>query len=228
MKKERIDILLKEASNPGTVVSSWERGFLESVQRQLSQGSRSLSPKQLDIVHRVEAKIEKALKGDSEWEAQWTDEKASDFKTACNYYESACRAPGGGVRYYSQILDWAIANPDKIPPVHYYKKVVENKYAQKIINGLKMAPKYVAGSTVQLRSTARQSLSYLDWQAFKDLPLFVIEPTNRAHSAAAGCRIYSLLSSTSAAMLEIEERWIKKWKTPKTPTKTSSTKDSPF
>ena len=211
MKKERIDILLKEASNPGTVVSSWERGFLESVQRHLA-AYRFLSPKQLDIVHRVEAKIE----------------KASDFKTACNYYESACRAPGGGVRYYSQILDWAIANPDKIPPVHYYKKVVENKYAQKIINGLKMAPKYVAGSTVQLRSTARQSLSYLDWQAFKDLPLFVIEPTNRAHSAAAGCRIYSLLSSTSAAMLEIEERWIKKWKTPKTPTKTSSTKDSPF
>jgi len=225
MKKERVDILLKEASSPGSVVSSWEQGFLESVQRQLSGSRGALSPKQLDIIHRVEAKVEKALRGDPEWEAQWTDEKASDFKAACYYYENV---PPGSVRYYSQILDWAIANPDKVPSARHYKKVVENKYAQKIINGLKMAPKYVAGSTVQLRSTARQAMSYSEWHAFKNLPLFVIEPTNRAYSAAAGCRIYSLLSSTSAEMLEVEERWIKKWKTPKTPTKTNSSEDCRF
>ena len=184
--KERVDILLKRASSPGSVISSWEQGFLESVQRQLSSKSpRALSSKQLDIVHRVEAKVEKDLRGDSEFKAQWTDEKASDFKTACDYYNAP--AEPYGIRYYSHILDWAIANPDKVPPAHYYKKVVENKYAQKII-----------------------------------------EPTSRAISAAAGCRIYSLLSSTSAEMLEVEERWIKKWKTPKTPTKTSSSEDCRF
>tara|TARA_R110000822_G_scaffold21579_3_gene68146 strand:+ start:341 stop:1021 length:681 start_codon:yes stop_codon:yes gene_type:complete len=225
--KERVDILLKRASSPGSVISSWEQGFLESVQRQLSSKSpRALSSKQLDIVHRVEAKVEKDLRGDSEFKAQWTDEKASDFKTACDYYNAP--AEPYGIRYYSHILDWAIANPDKVPPAHYYKKVVENKYAQKIINALKMAPKYPSGAVVMLRSTARQSLSYGQWQNFKNLPLFVIEPTSRAISAAAGCRIYSLLSSTSAEMLEVEERWIKKWKTPKTPTKTNSSEDCRF
>ena len=88
--KERVDILLKRASSPGSVISSWEQGFLESVQRQLSSKSpRALSSKQLDIVHRVEAKVEKDLRGDSEFKAQWTDEKASDFKTACDYYNAA-------------------------------------------------------------------------------------------------------------------------------------------
>jgi len=221
MKKERIATLIEKVEKLNGTVSAWEGRFLDSVREQIDKG-RTLSHKQLDIVHRVEAKVEKALKGDPEWEAQWTDEKASDFKTACTYYNNA------PVRYYSYILDWALANPDKVPPAHYYKKVVENKYAQKIINGLKLAPKYPAGETVMLRSNARQSLGYSEWQNFKNLPLFVIEATTRAVSAAAGCRIYSLLSSTSAEMLEVEERWIKKWKAPKAPTKTSSYEDCPF
>ena len=221
MKKERIANLIDKAEKLNGMVSAWEQRFLDSVQQQVGKG-RSLSSKQLDIVHRVEAKIKKALKGDPEWEAQWNEDKAWAFKVACNYYDSA------PVRYYSQVLDWALANPDKIPPAHYYKKVVENKYAQKIINGLKNAPKYPAGETVMLRANARQALGYRQWNSFKNLPLFVIEPTNRAIHAAAGCLIYSLLSSTSAEMLEVEERWIKKWKVPKTPTKASTYEDCPF
>tara|TARA_R110000824_G_scaffold35790_3_gene111797 strand:- start:2490 stop:3176 length:687 start_codon:yes stop_codon:yes gene_type:complete len=222
--KERVDILLKKASKPGTVISSWEQGFLESVQRQLSgarRGGAALSPKQVDIVHRVEAKVEKALKGDPQWEASWNEEKAWAWKIACNYYDES------RPRYYGNIVDRAKANPDKIPSSRDYKKVVENKYAQKIISALKEEPKYLAGSTVMLRSTARQSLPYREWHGFKNVPLFVIEPTARAISAAAGCRIYLLLSSTSASTVEVEERYIKKWKAPKSTKKTGTYPEKP-
>ena len=211
--KERIENLIKKVNVAGGVVSvsSWEQGFLESVHRQLQSGRRALSGKQLDIVHRVEAKIEKALKGDPEWEAQWDEDKAWAWKTACNYYNA------GTPRYYSNILDWAAANPDKTPSHAWYQKVVENKYAQKIINALRAEPKYNAGMTVTMRANGRAGLSYYDWNAMKGIPLFVIEATDRAVTAAVGCRIYKVLSSVAMTTYEVEERFIKKWKEPKTP-----------
>ena len=57
MKPERIQKLIEQCEDMGALISHWERGFLESVQKQVSRG-RTLSSKQVDIVHRVEAKIE--------------------------------------------------------------------------------------------------------------------------------------------------------------------------
>ena len=221
MKPERIQKLMKQCEELGALISDWERGFLESVQRQVTRG-RTLSTKQVDVVHRVEAKVEKALKGDPEWEANWTPEMARDFKIAVGYYNST------DIRYHPQILNWAEVNPDAIPPRSFYKKLVENKYAQKIINGVNSTPKYPAGASVMLRANARDGVSYTVWNKLRESLLFVIEPTDRAVSPAAGCRIYSLLSSTSAEMFEIEERWIKKYREPKTPTKTNTSEDHPF
>ena len=208
MKLDRIQKLIHQCDDLETLISPWERGFLDSVLQQIHRG-RTLSAKQVDVVHRVEAKIEKALKGDPEWEAEWTEEKARDFKIAVAYYNSSV------VRYYGQILDWSANNPKAIAPRDFYKKLVENKYAQKIIKGVTSAPKYDVGSSVMLRSNARNGVSYNKWSLLKDTLLFVIEPTQRAVNAAAGCRIYSILPSNSHEIVEIEERYIKKWKQPK-------------
>ena len=221
MKLDRIQKLIQQCDDLGALISPWEQGFLESVMQQISKG-RTLSTKQVDVVHRVEAKIEKATKGDPEWEAEWSEEKARDFKIAVNYYDSS------DVRYYSQILDWAIANPDAIVPRSFYKKLVENKYAQKIINAVTSIPKYDAGSSVMLRATARQGVDYNIWNKLRDTLLFVIEPTGRAVNAAAGCRIYSILPSQSHEVVEIEERYLKKWKQPKKSTTPAEDEFIPF
>ena len=221
MKLERIETLLKKCDDMGALISRWEVGFLESVRRQISRG-RTLSTKQVAVVHRVESKIEKVADGDPEWEAEWTAAMARDFKIAYNYYNSS------KVRYHSQILDWVSDNPDVTPPRNFYKKLVENKYAQKIINAIVSTPKYAAGSSVMLRANARSGVSYSIWSKLKDTLLFVVEPTNRAVNPAAGCRIYSLLSSTSSELFEIEERWIKKYRVPKKSTKTSTSENTPF
>jgi hypothetical protein len=216
--KERVENLLNEAQKGGTLISRWEEGFLESILRQLERG-RKLSTKQLECVHKAEAKVEKMKKGEPEWEAQWDDDKATAWKIAVNYYRASPE------RYFSQIIDWAKSNPSKIPPQHYYKKIVENKYAQKIIKGLTTEPKYPAGSVVMLRSDARRALSYYTYQDHKGKMLFVVAPTNKAISAAKGCRIYSLLSSESAVTFDVEERFIKKYRKPK---QTKNYNDVPF
>jgi hypothetical protein len=206
MKLDRVEKLINLCLE-GKYISAWEEGFLESLHKQLSRG-RTLSPKQVDVIHRIESKVEKMRKGDPEWECVWDEEKAWNFKTAVTYYKESPE------RYFSQILDWFDQNKGKIPPQNYYKKIVENKYAQRILNGLRGDPKYPVGSTVLLRQTARNGVSYTLWAANRAVPLFVIEPTERAVSAAAGCRIYRLLSSVSSDVFEVEERWIKKWRDP--------------
>jgi len=221
MKLERIQKLVKSCDDLGALVSPWERGFLESVHRQLVRG-RTLSTKQVDVVHRVEAKIQKISKGDPEWQANWDKEKARDFKIAVDYYNSS------NVRYHSAILDWVAENPDTVPPRNFYQKLVQNKYAQKIIKAVTTAPRYLAGASVMLRANSRNGVSYSIWNKLRDTLLFVIEPTNRAVNPAAGCRIYSLLPSTSHEMVEIEERYLKKWKQPKNPIKTDTSEDVPF
>ena len=221
MKPERIQKLIEQCEDMGALISHWERGFLESVQKQVSR-ERTLSSKQVDIVHRVEAKIEKLSKGDPEWTSEWTDEKARNFKIAIDYYDTLPE------NYHAQVIIWAQENPNEIPPRNFYQRVVENKYAQKIINGINSTPKYPAGTPVMLRANSRSGVSFTIWNKLRDQLLFVIEPTNRAITPAAGCRIYSLLSSTSAETFEIEERWIKKYRLPKTPTKTNTSEDHPF
>jgi len=208
----RIEKLVTESQQAGNCLSSWETDFIHSVKQQLTgRRPRTMSLKQVSLIARVEDKVKKAREGDPEWEAAWDDNKAWSFKTACAYYNASVP------RYYSNILDWAAANPDAIPPKVSYQKVVENKYAQKILTALRTEPKYSAGMTVTMRANGRAALSYYDWNAMKGIPLFIIEATDRAVSAARGCRIYKVLSSVAMTTYEVEERFIKKWKEPKTP-----------
>ena len=189
--------------------SPWERGFIDSVERQLSR-DRTLSDKQVEVIHRAEAKLEKALIGDPAWEKEWNAHREWEWKTAVEYYRHQPE------QYFSQIVKWQEENPKKQPQRDYFKKVVENKYAQKIIKGLRDEPKYAAGEAVLMRSGARRPIAVDWWQwnemCHVDAPFFVIEPTGRAVSAVNGCRIYILLSSMSAASFELEERYIKKFR----------------
>ena len=191
--------------------SPWERGFIDSVERQLSSRAQHiLSDKQVEVIQRAEAKLEKALTGDPAWEKEWNEHREWEWKTAVEYYRNQPE------RYFYQIVNWQEENPNKQPSRDYFKKVVENKYAQKIIKGLGDKPKYAAGEAVLIRTTARRPTA-IDWWQWSEIcllntPFFVIEPTSRAVSAVNGCRIYVLLSSMSAATFELEERYIKKFR----------------
>ena len=97
--RERIQKLTSVLNGEhGHLFSAWERRFIDSVERQLERG-RSLSSKQVEIIHRAEAKLEKALKGDPEWEKEWDEHREWEWKIAVGYYRSQPE------HYFSQIVD---------------------------------------------------------------------------------------------------------------------------
>lgn len=199
---------IEKISKKSDCLSQWEQGYIESISEQIERGRR-LSYRQIEIVERIEKKVKNAVPADPNWEANWDEAKAWAWKTACNYYDNSTP------RYYGYLLDQAKANPDMIPSERNYKKIVENKYAQRVINALREDPKYSAGDTVQFRPGARKAMSYRQYEGLKDIPLFVVEATSRVNTACAGCRIYRLLPSIAMEVIEIEERYIKKFKVPK-------------
>jgi len=199
---------IEKISKKSDCLSQWEQGYIESISEQIARGRR-LSHRQIEIVERIEKKVMNAAPADPNWEANWDEAKAWAWKTACNYYDNSTP------RYYGFIIDQAKANPDMIPSERNYKKIVENKYAQRVINALREDPKYSGGDAVQLRPGARKAMSHRQYEGLKDIPLFVVEATSRVNTACAGCRIYRLLPSVTMEVIEIEERYIKKFKAPK-------------
>lgn len=195
---QRIEKVLSKGKDEGSL-NNWESSFIDSIGNQLVRNpERELSQKQLNWFQKIEAKV--LSNNPKEWLEGWNEEKAKKLAIAVSYYEHT-------EYYFADLVQWVKDNPTKIISERNYKKLVENKYAQKIINALEAEPLYPAGSNVLVRSN---STIPPHLQSYRGELFFVIKPLNRAISAANGCRLYLVLSSKSSETFEIEERWIKK------------------
>jgi len=183
------------------VLNDWEKGFLESLAKQAEK--RPLSAKQNNWLQKIESKVNDAA--DPTWEKSWSDEKARNLKIAIEYYKNQIPA------YFSSIVQWVEENPTKIINKISYQKIAENKYAKKVIKALTDKPKYHAGQTVAIRANASRSGLPPKLFASSSKLLFIIEPLNKALTAAIGTRLYLVLPSDSTETYEIEERWLKKY-----------------
>ena len=106
-------------------------------------------------------------------------------------------------------------NPEYIPPQRTFKKITENKYAQKIINELTKKPAFDPGSMVAIRSgcDARDlGLLYSQMKELKSVPLFVMAALDSVGSAAKGAREYTILPAGWTKTIKVQERYIKKAK----------------
>ncbi|HIL25815.1 MAG TPA: hypothetical protein EYG21_00230 [Nitrospinaceae bacterium] len=183
------------------VLNDWERSFLDSLIQQSAK--RSLTVKQNNWLQKIEAKINDAE--DPEWEKNWSPTQERYLKIAIEYYKSQTPL------YFGSIIHWVEANPTKIINKVNYQKIVENKYAKKVIKALVDKPKYDAGQAVTLRANAsRMGLPPSLFHSSSQM-LFVLEPLDQAISPAAGARLYLVLPSDSAKTYKIEERWLKKY-----------------
>jgi hypothetical protein len=104
-----------------------------------------------------------------------------------------------------------------IPPQRTFKKIIENKYIQKIINELEKQPAYSVGSTVALR--AGVSLSdipdanlYREMKELQSVPLFVMAVLDTVGASAKGAREYAILPAGWTRTIKVQERHIKKAK----------------
>ena len=195
-------------------LTSWEQGFCESIHDQLNRG-RKLSAKQVNLIHKIEGNVAKLVVGYDKWVKQWNEEKRKIWNIAMDYYEQ--NRP-----YFSnEVAKRKEARREEreyIPPQRTFKKVVENKYIQKIINELEKTPVFSVGATVALRAGVRPAdlpdsrILYREIKELKSTPLFVMAVLDSVGSSAKGAREYSVLPAGWTRTLKVQERHIKKAK----------------
>ena len=181
---------------------SWAGGFVESLTEQVASG-RNLSPRQIEILEKIETEhSDEAINAAATWDTNFSTDMRERLTIVARYY----RREG----YFTNLVDRALT-PDGqptafIPTEKQYRKITENKYAQKVLTAHYDAPKYAAGSMVQLRPSA----GYLCHSKAGDKPCVVISTSEPIVSACKGAKMYRILPIGSAYMITIEERHIKK------------------
>jgi len=180
---------------------SWAGDFVASLTEQVQTG-RSLSPRQIEILAKIErensAEAAAANKAFADSYTANTDDLRTKAEVAARYY----RHTGYFAKLSNQILD----ESGFVPSEKAYRKMVENKYAQKVIDAHYSAPKYAVGSFVALRASAPWGAR----NAAGNKPCVVIQ-ANAAPitSAARGSKIYKVLPVGAAKPVLVEERYIK-------------------
>ena len=114
----------------------------------------------------------------------------------------------------------AINDDSFVPSEKAYKKMVENKFASRVIESAQAEPKFNAGSHVMLRSTAHSSVTF--YRSGSDnrgttsrkgkLGMVIKADAKPVSSPARGSKVYSVLFFGETTPAFVEERWLKKGK----------------
>jgi len=205
--KERIENVLKKKDSYKDILTEWDQGFLESLLRWIESG-HNLSTKQHNMFAKIEGKLsESNIEAYDTWNENWDDNKKEIARVCAEYYSRT--------GYYSGISRRILNEPEWVVPRTVFMKLTENKYAKKVVEAYFSKPLYENGDTVMLRSGARAHLSYRDYKKMAEQPLFIMGVVPFIRSAAKNSKIYNVIAPGSIQPVEIEERYIKKWKKPK-------------
>jgi hypothetical protein len=181
---------------------SWDYGFLESLQEQLTTRG-SLSPRQQEILQQVEGRYsDEALKSRAGWAESWTEDQNTKFNIALQYY----RKTG----YYGNIVYKYLTTAGErctgtTPSEKEYNKLVLNKYAAGVIRNIQSESKFPVGGSAVFRGGARSN---------KGKPCVILQHGSIEHIAshAKGAKPIQVLPIGSALPVWTEERWLKKAK----------------
>tara|TARA_R110000824_G_scaffold67377_9_gene174613 strand:+ start:603 stop:1274 length:672 start_codon:yes stop_codon:yes gene_type:complete len=204
-----------------SLLSDWEVGYCDSILDQVNRRGR-LSEKQLTLLGRIEKKCHPAAIDASH---AWAKEYAAKFRDSAiiiaKYYKTA--------GYFTGLAEQILTAPDFVPSQSAYKKMCENKYAQKVLTTAAAPAKYDVGATVELRKPA------ISWKNkhLAGVPCLVLETLSNVITSANGGKQYRILPYGEMQPLVFEERQIKKSsakKRPikKTPRKLETYDDIPF
>ena len=132
---------------PRTEESSWDRGFLESIKTQVEAAHRMLSPKQVEILAKIEARNnESEVQAREEWSSKYAEHR-SDAIVVATYYLT-------GTSYFRDLAFKVINDPEFVPTLRQYRQMCENKYAKRVLKCHNADPLYPEGSKVTGRATA--------------------------------------------------------------------------
>jgi len=200
----RIEGVRTRMSAANDLDGCWADVFSLSLLKQ-SQTGVTLSDRQLSCLLQIEDRwTEEKLSARQSWDQNFTTDMRKRFNVALEYY-----AKEG---YYSGMVNAFRRKPEKIPSQAEYERLTENKYAAKVLTGYFGAPKFEPGSMVALRVSAGWGLS----QKFPSTIGVVIQPNAMIPaSACRGNKVYKLLPVGGTQTVLVEERHLKKVRTPK-------------
>ena len=179
-------------------ISMSERSFGDSIIGFYNVHGR-ISNKQWSAFERMEARYSpEVIAQRARWYGEWTPEKAENLTIAANYYRA-------NPPYFGDLADKVLTDPEFVPSEKQYRKMVENKYVQKVITTMHTAPVFEVGALVQVRKTA----SGRSW-ALRNRNALVVANNGPVTSAAKGARTYTILPFGEPNTVEIQERWLKK------------------
>lgn len=201
---ERLTTLRKRITDP----SSWDAGFIESLTNQANKGY-TLSPRQIEILEKIESNwSDEKLRELEEWNLTFNEEKREKYEICLQYYKMTSYFKRQREEYQAAYEDGSMAT--FIPSMKDYMKIVENKYAQKILDAHYAEPKYTNGSLVVFRKGSAPY--WVDRNNMK--PMVVVRSNLPVRTAAKGSKRYELLPVGESRLYQCEERHIKHYKKP--------------
>jgi len=198
--------------------SSWAAGVIESFTKQETNG-RVLTARQIILLEKIESEHSASTAAE---EITWTEDfinnnnaVQSNWSLAMYYYRASAPYFQGHVRNWFRNDDgksaptpkgWgADISSEKIPNLREYKKVIENKYVQKVITAYNSEPTFPNGEYVSLRSNAPGKCR----TNFKTSGVVIKSNSSTPTSSAKGSKVYQILPFGAATLVEVEERYLK-------------------
>lgn len=183
-----------------TEKSSWAQGFIESVLSQAERGY-TLSPNQMSHVD----KIDEENSGNALIERQSFAARYRDVSTGLRERALLVAKYYCNTSYFRNISSSIINYEDYVPTLSQYNKLVENKYAKKVLAGYYSEPKYPTGSLIEFRKNGPHI--YRGRRGMVMQTNFTT-PCN----ACVGNKVYQVLPLGATSPVTIEERYLKKWR----------------
>jgi hypothetical protein len=179
-----------------TPASSWDRGFVESLQGQNALG-RALSPKQLQILEKIESRYtDEAVAAARGFSSNYDSGKRVTAIRMAKYYEKTT--------YFRDLVDRILSDDEFVPTKKQFDSITTNKYAAKVLQGYENPAMYVVGVTVKPRSGCH-------WQHAQQFRRggIVLSVTEAIRSACKGNRMYKILPIGGVKPILVEERYLK-------------------
>ena len=201
-------------SRAKTANDTWAVGFIGSVRGQLLAG-RELSSAQKATLAKIQARhSDEAQAVRDNWASNFTSEMREKMIIAAHYYLA-------NPTYFRDLARKALEDDAFVPSKKAYEKMVENKYATKVIESALSTPKFAPGAVVALRSGGKVfrgdnvdgGALFYPVDSIKRNVAFVLKVGSKpVVSAARGCKVYTVLFAGATAPTHVEERFLKKGK----------------
>jgi len=194
---------------------AWAADFAKSLLAQAQTGKK-LSVRQVETLAKLQDRhSDAAVESRQNWASNFTPEMREKMELVARYYRSTSMV-------YHDLVDKVLTNSDFVPSKRQWEKLVENKYAKKVLVSTFSEPKFHVGQFVTFRAAARvvdtrgrfaTGNQFVPRRIGRFAKGFVVAVgAQPVISAARGTKVYTILFIGQASPTLVEERYLKKAK----------------